>query len=425
MAKNGDFASLMEASALGGNARKAPRLERGQDVEGTIVQVGGDTIFVDIGLPADARLDRSELASASGELAVKVGDRIRAKVLDASSDGPRLAISMGRSGAALDTSSLVLARDSGTPVEGSVTGAVKGGLEVTVGGVRAFCPASQVEAGFVEDLTSFVGQNLRFVVLEVRDGGKSVVVSRKKLLLAERAAQAESLRASLAVGQEVDAVVVATKPHGAIIDLGGLEGYIHISELTAGRVRAVEDVVKTGESVRARILSIESGDRGPRIRLSLVLGSAEAQPSAAEPPPNEVLTATVQSVNNGGLVVSTNRGEGFVPVRELELPPGADHRRGFPVGSTLAVVALGPATGGKLRLSAKQVRDVVERTNYQEFSRGGGMAPTGSFGSLGDLLREKLAKGQDPVLSRTKGGMQKPGAGPSETRSNAPTRRKP
>lgn len=390
MTKNDNFASMMEEAARGGTDRMARRLERGQLVEGTVVQIGGDTLFLDVGLPADARLERGEVLNSDGTLSVKVGDRIRAKVIDASSDSPRLALSMGRGGAALDNSELLLARDSGTPVEGTIAEVIKGGLQVDVGGLRAFCPASQIDTNYIEDLSSFVGQTLKFQVLEVRDGGRSVVVSRKKLLEAERRAASEALRSTLTIGQQVEGTVVATKPHGAIVDLGGIDGYIHISELAQQRVRSVEDVVRVGETVQVRILSLEEGDRGPRIRLSLVVSASAAGSGAAKPPGNEVLVATVQSANQGGLIVSTSRGEGFVPTREIELAPGADHRRAYPPGTELSVVALGPGNGGQLRLSAKQVRDVVERTNYQDFARSGGQSGGGSLGSLGDLFRERF-----------------------------------
>ncbi len=391
MTKDGDFASMMEAATRGGLDRTARRLERGQEVEGTIVQIGSDAVFVDIGLPADARLERSDLTAADGTFTARVGDRVRAKVVSPNHDQPRLAVAMGKSGAALDTSAFLLARDSGTPVEGTVAAVIKGGMEVAVGGVRAFCPASQADATYVEDLGVYVGQTFQFLVLEVRDGGKSIVLSRKRLLEQERLARAEALKAELAPGDEREAVVVNIKPHGAVLDLGGLEAYVHISELAPHRVRSVAEVLQVGETVRARVVSVEDGERGPRVRMSLVLDTAGPPADDSTQPAREVLEATVRSANSGGLVVSTSRGEGFVPVRELELAPGADHRRAFPEGTTLRIVAIGPGTGGRLRMSAKQVTEVVERANFQEFSRGEGASRNPrSLGSLGDLLRAKL-----------------------------------
>src|SRR5262245_27479762 len=168
MGKRDDFASLLEASLADGSSRAAHRLELGQLVEGTVIQIGSDSVFVDVGTPGDARIARSELADASGELSIRVGQRLRATVVDPRPDGPVLAIAFGRGGD-VQTSSFALALESGAPVEGRVTQAVKGGLEVDVGGTRAFCPASQIELAFVADLEPYVGRNLEFKVVEVRD----------------------------------------------------------------------------------------------------------------------------------------------------------------------------------------------------------------------------------------------------------------
>ncbi len=110
--------------------------------------------------------------------------------------------------------------------------------------------------------------------------------------------------------------------------------------------------------------------------------------------PDEVLKGTVSAANQGGLIVNTARGEGFLPLRELGLPPGADHRRAYPQGKELTVV-ITSAAGGKLRFSATQVSRVEERKNYQAYSAGGGAKPQGGsgLGSLGDLLRDRLKPG--------------------------------
>jgi small subunit ribosomal protein S1 len=128
---------------------------------------------------------------------------------------------------------LELAQSSGVPVEGTVSKAVKAGLEVDIGGVRAFCPASQLDIGFVQDLEVFVGQKYFFKVLEIRDSGRSVVVSRKAVLKDERENQAKAVRERLTVGAELDGIVQSIQSYGAFIDLGGLEGLLHISPSSA------------------------------------------------------------------------------------------------------------------------------------------------------------------------------------------------
>lgn len=389
MAKSEDFASLMAGSPESdGRARR--RLRVGEQVEGTVVQVGPESVFLDVGTPADARLDRASFDEAAGQRPLHVGDRIVARVIDARPDAPVLAIAMGR-GASMDTQALRLAQESGTPVEGTVARAVKGGLEVNVGGQRVFCPTSQIDSTWVESADSYVGQTLTFRVLEVKDEGRSVIVSRRALLEDQRREREQARQAELTVGTDIEGVVGTIGRHGITLDLGGIEGFVHVSELASYRIQNIEDVVKPGERVRARILSIETADRGLRVRLSLKQANAE---QANPPAPHEVLLATVVGANSGGLVVTTAKGEGFVPVRELELPPGGDHRRAHPTGSMLSVVTTGVAAGGRLRMSARQVADVVERSNYAEYTASASVAiDAPQFGSLGDVLRGRLGLG--------------------------------
>jgi len=386
------FASLFGAGGAGAAAR---RLRQGEVVEARVLTIAGDTVFVDVGTPGDGRIPRAELLDAKGNLAVAVGDTLRATVVDTRPDGPVLTVSLGRGGS-VDVSSLELARESGAAVAGEVKKAVKGGLEVSVGGVHAFCPASHVELGFTAELEHYVGQTLDFRVLEIREGGRSVIVSRRALLEERRREATREIREKLVPGADVEGTVHSFGKHGAVIDLGGVEGFVHLSEIAPHRVERPEDVLKLGESVSARVLSVEETPKGLRVRLSLKALKSEQPPPAIAP--DEVLKGTVTGHNNGGLLVSTAKGEGFLPLRELGLPPGADHRRAYPPGKEVSVVVTSKA-GGKLRFSATQVSQVEERQNYRAYSSGGQKASTGSLGSLGDLLRDKL-KSNEPQPAR-------------------------
>lgn len=390
MAKREDFASFFEASLANGTSRTRRRLEVGQVIDATVIQIGQDSVFVDVGTPGDGRIARSELTDASGELGVKVGQKLRATVVDARPDAPVLAVALGRGGE-VDTTALALAQQSGAPIEGRVTQAVKGGLEVELGGVRAFCPASMVDVGFVAELEPYVGRVLEFKVMEIRDGGRSVVVSRRARLEDQRRERARDLKEQLAPGADLDGTVHAIERHGAVVDLGGIEGFVHISELAPHRVARVEDVVKAGDPVRVRVLAVEETSKGLRVRLSL---KALAQPraQASQAPIEDVLTGRVVKLLNHGLVVETDAGEGLLHVSELALAPGADHRRAYPVGSTIDVVVVSrDPTSGKLRYSATGVAAVEERKNYRDFTTGGASPSAAGFGSLGDVLRSKIA----------------------------------
>jgi small subunit ribosomal protein S1 len=156
-------------------------------------------------------------------------------------------------------------------------------------------------------------------------------------------------------------------------------------------VEKVEDVLSVGEKVTAQVIALEQGERGVSIRLSLkaLTAAPEAQEKAA-PEKDEVLEGEVTRHVPNGVIVKTAKGEGLVPSRELDLPPGADHRRAYPLGRKLQVVLVSrDAQSGKLRFSVGQVADVVERKNYKDFSSAGGKTG-GSLGSLGDLLAKKF-----------------------------------
>ncbi len=399
MPSHDDFASLMQASNLKSADRGLRKLRRGEIIEGTVVQIGQDSVYVDVGTPTEARVDRSGLLDDQGQLSVAVGDKLRGTVIDARMDSPVLAVSFGRN-APIDRESLNVAFETKTPIFGNVTKANKGGLEVDIAGTRAFCPASHIELSHVEDLSVYEGQQLEFLVMEIREQGRNVVVSRRALLEQRREANAADARQKIAVGAEIEGTVSGITKHGAVVDLQGITGFLHISELAAHRVDRVEDVVQKGAKVTVRVLGIEPGDRGERIRLSM----KQLSGAAPEPVPvaDEVLEGTVARAVGGGLVVRTAKGEGFVPVRELELAPGADHRRAFPVGKALRVVMVShDAESGRIQFSVKGVANVEERANFRSFAS----APqadsgAGSFGSLGDLLKGKL----DPVSKKKPSG---------------------
>jgi len=399
MSDDTSFARLMESAGTQG---RGARLRAGEVVSVTVIQIGEDYVFVDAGTPSDGRIARAELNDASGAARVQVGARLQATVVDPRPDGPVLAVAFGH-GDRLDTSSLELAQKSGTPIEAEVSRVIKGGLEVSVGGVRAFCPASQIELGHVADLGVYVGQRLEFKVLEVRDGGRSVVLSRRALLEDRRREAAATARERLVVGSEVEGVVQALGRHGAVVDLDGVDGFVHLSELAAHRVERAEDVVRVGDKVRARVLSVEDSPKGLRVRLSL-RALLDAQPVASTPAPvDEVLSATVLRTLQHGVIVQTQRGEGLVPLRELGLPPGADHRRAFQAGRQFDVVLVSQG-GGRLTFSATQVARVEERKNYRDFASTGTAPGASALGSLGDVLRTKLGHAAPPSAPESTAG---------------------
>ncbi len=381
-----DFASMFE-NAPQTAARGPVRLEAGQLIEGTVLAISGGLVVVDIGSSADATLDLLEFEDRP----VAVGDRIKATVSNPRKDGPILTLSLGKGGSAINTETLQLALDGGTPVSGTVSSSNKGGYSVDLAGIRAFCPISQIDAGYVTDPEVFVGQTLDFLVTEIREGGRNVVVSRRRLLQDERRAAEDQLVSTLNVGALVTGSIKKLVRQGAVVDLGGAEGFIPISELSTTRVEKPDDIVSIGETVEAQVLSIDRNEKGLSLRLSMKALQAKEGDAGPKPQVDEILEGKVVKHVPGGLIVATSKGEGLVPTRELSLAPGADHRRTYPVETELKVVVVSrDPNNGKLRFSVDRVARVEERNNFKAFGSAKKGEKPKSLGSLGDLMAEKF-----------------------------------
>ncbi|HEU0033123.1 MAG TPA: 30S ribosomal protein S1 [Kofleriaceae bacterium] len=262
-----DFASMFEASQAGAPRTKRPRV--GDVVKGKIISLGKDTVFVDVGGKAEGTLDRSQVSDNEGKLLVKVGDTIEARVVADAGGVLTLRVKLGRGPEA--RAELQQAQELGIPVEGTVTEVVKGGLSVDVAGVRGFCPASQIDNRFVEDLSTYVGQRLTFRI--TRYEPRNLVLSRRALLDEDKEKRAAETRKKLEPGVVIRGKVVGFKPFGAFVDLGGIEGMLHISELGYQRVERPEDVLALGQELDVAVLkvetAIEKGKSVDRISLSL------------------------------------------------------------------------------------------------------------------------------------------------------------
>ena len=284
-------------------------LRIGEKVRAKVIHVGQDNVFCALSPTQEGSIAKAELSDAEGKLTVSVGDSLDLFVI-ANHNGFELSKKLGRGVADIDT--LLEARRSSLPVEGMVTGVNKGGLEVTIAGVRGFCPVSQIDVDFVESPAAFVGKTLQFAVKEVKDGGRNVVLSRRALLEAERAERGQKLLATLAVGQRLTAKITRVLDFGAFADLGGIEGLIPISELSFSRVEKPTDVIKAGDEVTVEVLRIEPDAKRPekpRIALSL---------KATLPDPFEAnLGALAEGAQLTGKVVKCEKFGAFV-----ELFPG-------------------------------------------------------------------------------------------------------
>ena len=249
---------------------QAPRKAVPRNKEGIqkcqVVAISGDDIFVDLGMKSQGVVPRQQF----GDNAPQVGQYVEL-ILDYYDPDSGVLV-MSREGAVQAANWATL--ESGALVEGRVTGMNKGGLEVDLKGIRAFMPASQVDIARMHDISTLIGEHVRCIVTEVDRKDQNVLVSRRKYLQKEQAEAREKTFQTLHDGDVVTGKVARTTEFGAFVDLGGVDGLLHIKDLSYGRVERVRDVVKVGDVVEVRVLRVDP----KKGRISLGLKQAKPDP---------------------------------------------------------------------------------------------------------------------------------------------------
>jgi small subunit ribosomal protein S1 len=285
------------------------------------------------------------------------------------------------------------AQELGIPVEGVVQEVVKGGVSVDVAGVRGFCPASQLDARFVEDLSTYVGQRLTFRI--TRGGPRDLVLSRRALVEEENEKRAAETRKKLEPGAVLRGKVVGFKPFGAFVNLGGIEGMLHVSELGYARVDRPEDVLSLGQEIDVAVLKIEPGERGARgdkgERISLSLKALASDPwrdTTANLAEGARVRGTITRLQPFGAFVEIAPAvEGLVHISEL----GAGRRINHPkevvsVGQEVEAVVLAiDHERRRLSLSLAASRDATP----DDVAAAVRAQPPARLGTFGDLLQKK------------------------------------
>src|SRR6266508_253305 len=260
-----DFATLFAREG----ARQA--LEVGQVVKGRILQIGAETIFVDVGGKGEALIDRAELEDEHGQVRLTVGDDLEATVVR-TGDEVRLSYRLLQGVQARE--GLAVAAETGLPVEGKVAAVIKGGYEVTVGGLRAFCPFSQMELRRVDAAEEYVGRVLEFRVTTFGEKGRNIVLSRRQLLEEHAAKAAEETRKKIVAGAILPGTVATLAEFGAFIDLGGVQGLVPVSEISHSRVGRPADHLRVGDAVTVKVLRVDE-EKG---KITLSLKALEGDP---------------------------------------------------------------------------------------------------------------------------------------------------
>jgi small subunit ribosomal protein S1 len=296
--------------------------EEGDVVKGKVVRIDKDEVLVDIGYKAEGVIPSNELSirkSVDPHEEVELGEEIDALVLTKEDAEGRLILSKKRARFEKAWRRIEVAADSGEPVEGSVIEVVKGGLILDLG-VRGFLPASLVDIRRVHNLDEFMGQTLECKVIELNRSRNNVVLSRRAVLEEERKEVREQILGRLEPGQVVEGKISNIVDFGAFVDLDGIDGLIHISELSWSHVNHPGEVVSIGDTVRIKVLDIDRD----RQRISLGLKQTQEDPWQRVINTHrggDVLEGTVTKVVAFGAFVEILPGvEGLVHISEL-----ADH----------------------------------------------------------------------------------------------------
>jgi small subunit ribosomal protein S1 len=337
-----------------------PTINEGEVVHGTVVRVDKDEVLVDIGYKSEGVIPVAELSirrSINPADEVTVGDEVDALVLTKEDADGRLILSKKRARFELAWKSIEAAAESGQPVNGRVIEVVKGGLILDLG-VRGFLPASLVDIRRVQDLDEFMGKELRCKVIELNRSRNNVVLSRRAVLEDERKEMRQAILDRLNPGDVVDGQISNIVDFGAFVDLDGMDGLIHISELSWSHVNHPSEVLEIGQDVKVKVLDIDR----ERQRISLGLKQTQSDPwqqvveSYSE---GDVVEGRVTKVVTFGAFVEILPGvEGLVHISELAQHHVENPREVVAQGQAVNVLILEiDAERRRLSLSLKRVED--------------------------------------------------------------------
>ncbi|WP_413520026.1 30S ribosomal protein S1 [Psychrobacter glacincola] len=308
------FAELFEASI----EETGLDIERGSVITGTVVAIDNDWITVDTGLKSEGIVAREEFLSEEGELEVEVGDTVDV-VVEAVDNGMGQTLLSREKAKRVETwNFLEKISDNDEIVKGIISSKVKGGFTVDIGSVRAFLPGSLVDVRPIRDTTHLEGKELEFKVIKLDQKRNNVVVSRRAVMEAENSAEREELLNKLEEGIEIEGIVKNLTDYGAFVDLGGIDGLLHITDMAWRRIKHPSEVVEVGQDLKVKVLKFDR----ERNRVSLGLKQLGTDPwdnVGGTYPVGAVVKARVTNLTDYGCFAEISEGiEGLVHVSEMD-----------------------------------------------------------------------------------------------------------
>ena len=348
--ENKDFMAEVEATLV--------KIRPGQTVTGTVVQVTDDEVCVNIGYKADGLIKRSELTQPD----VQLGDEIEVEVVKVNDGEGNVLLSQRNIVNRKAWEALMAKYEAGEYVDGTGKEAVKGGLIADVEGVRAFVPASQLSQRYVEKIADFVGKEMKLKIIEVDKQKKRIVASRKAVMAEESAAKKKEAWEKLEEGVVIHGIVRRLTDFGAFVDVGGVDGLIHITDLSWGRIKHPSEVVKPNQEIDVKVLSLD------RERERIQLGYKQLQPrpwdNAQEKyPEGSIVEGKVVRITDFGAFVELEPGlDGLVHISQCALNRVAKVEDAVQVGQVVRVKVLS-VDPEKKRISLS-IRQVLEEEAF-------------------------------------------------------------
>lgn len=391
------FEELLEQSFAPGK-----RLSPGDKVETQIVSIGREYIFLDLGGRTEGLLHREEVTDENGQLPFEEGARLTVFVTGfrdgAVICGTRVGMSRVGGGDRTDNKDAVLgelkdAYDGRIPVEGQVKESIKGGFSVQIFGNRAFCPISQIDDKYCETPEEHVGKTYTFEIIKFEEDGRNIVVSRRNILQAEKEENASKIWQDLEIGQTYEGVVTSLRAYGAFVDIGGIDGLLHISEISYGHVRDPKEALEVGQKIKVSILELDRSKN----RISLSLKALMADPWSEALPTlkvNQVYKGRVTRIAQFGAFVELMPGvEGLVHVSEMGQAKHISSPREVVRQDEEITVRILQLDPGEQRISLTMNIDTAEENWREDLEKSSVSSNQGkSMGTLGDLLKSKLVK---------------------------------
>jgi small subunit ribosomal protein S1 len=319
------FAALFEQSLQEGDFGK-----EGEITKGTVVAIHRDNVIIDIGGKSEGMIALSEFADVDGKSSVNLGDVIDVYIESRENDDGLVTLSKEKADKLKVWDEISAACERDELIEGTITQRVKGGLSVTIrGGVKAFLPGSQVDLRPIRNLDKLIGQTYQFKVIKFNKKRGNIVLSRRVLLERERDQAKTKTLETLEEGKVVRGVIKNITEYGAFVDLGGIDGLLHITDMSWGRVNHPSEVFQVGDEVTVKVLKYNAETE----RVSLGLKQTQEDPwSHAEEayPPGKKVTGKVQSITDYGAFVELEPGvEGLIHVSEMSWTKKVKHPSKF------------------------------------------------------------------------------------------------